>query len=187
MTTGIYATNNNTENKIFWGEIELEDFNTSIPNKRRIKNQAKSDKLCKESKEKKNYMSLTLEELKEMKLISNTTGRPSSSLTDEKWQKEFKIRKLFIKPYPSNIKKFGKKYSKESGMWNEETMGEYHGCTNWQSYCSYINDVLKNIRAGQVDFCYFLYQIMDLAKFDYGNYELKTKYCDGYWKVWLER
>ena len=32
---------------------------------------------------------MTLEELRELKLISNTDGRPSSVLTDERWQKEF--------------------------------------------------------------------------------------------------
>lgn len=63
-------------------------------------------------------------------------------------------------------------------------MGSYPGCTNYQEYCSYINDVLSNIRAGQKDYGYFIYQIMDLAKFHY--HDLRTKYCDGYWEVWLE-
>lgn len=128
---------------------------------------------------------MTLEELREMKLVSNTNGRPTSTLTDEKWQKEFNIRKLFITPYSKEIKKLGGKYSRESGLWNEEMHGTFHGCTSWQSYCSYINDVLNNIRMGQVDFCYYIYQIMDLAKFHYDS--LRTKYCDGYWEVWLER
>ena len=77
------------------------------------------------------------------------------------------------------------KYSKESGKWNEETQGTYHGCTNWQQYCSYINDILSIIRSGQVDYCYYIYQILDLLKFHYDD--LKTRYCDGYWEVWLER
>ena len=120
-----------------------------------------------------------------MKLISNTNGRPTSTLTDEKWQKEVNLRKMFITPYPKDIKKLKSQHSKESGLWNEETQGTYHGCTNWQSYCSYINDILRNIRSGQVDYCYYIYQILDLAKFHYNT--LKTKYCDGYWEVWLER
>ena len=97
----------------------------------------------------------------------------------------FNLRKLFITPYPSDIKKLKGKYSKESGYWNEETMGEYYGCTSWQSYCAYINDILSNIRAGQVDYCYYIYQILDLVKFHYNN--LMTRYRDGYWEVWLER
>ena len=61
---------------------------------------------------------MTLEELKELRLISNTNGTPSSSMTDEKWQKEIKIRKAFVTPYPKNITKMTGKYSKESGKWN---------------------------------------------------------------------
>ena len=83
------------------------------------------------------------------------------------------------------MRKLSGKYSKESGIWNEETMGTYYGCTSWQSYCSYINDVLNNIRMGQIDYCYYIFQIMELARFHYNT--LRTKYCDGYWEVWLER
>ena len=140
----------------------------------------------KENKEMKEIVNrYTLEELREMKLVSNTNGRPTSTLTDEKWQKEFRLRKLFITPHNESVRKLSGKYSKESGIWNEETMGTYYGCTSWQSYCSYINDVLNNIRMGQIDYCYYIFQIMELARFHYNT--LRTKYCDGYWEVWLER
>lgn len=185
-TVTITSKNHNT----YAGEIDIADFSTCSPNKKRINKYVEADNLEKSISEKglnrkemKKYQSMTLEELREMKLVSNTNGRPSSTLTDEKWQKEFNIRKLFVKPSP--LKKMQGKYSKESGMWNEETQGEYDGVTNWQSYCSYINDILSNIRAGQVDYCYYIYQIMDLLKFHHND--LRTKYCDGYWKVWLER
>ena len=83
----------------------------------------------------------------------------------------------------------GGKYSKESGQWNEESLGKYCGATNWQDYCSYINDVLKNIREGQVDYLYFIFQIEELLRFHLQD--LRTKYVPdggcGYWKVWLER
>lgn len=188
--TTITKTNHNT----FAGEIDIDDFSTFSPNKKRINTYAEADifeKTIIEKEQQKNemkkYQSMTLEELREMKLVSNTNGRPSSTLTDEKWQKEFNVRKLFVKPVSKNIKRFGRKnsFSEETGYWNEETMGAYHGATNWQDYCSFINDVLSNIRAGQVDYCYFIYQIMDVLKFHYDT--LKTKYCDGYWEVWLER
>ena len=193
MAKEIYRTKKYEENySTFSGEIDIEDFNTYSPNKKRISNQIDAINLPKTIKnkqikkeEEKKYKNMTLEELKEMKLISNTNGRPSSTLTNEKWQKEFNIRKMFITPYPKNIKKLKGKHSKESGMWDEDTQGTYHGCTNWQSYCSYINDILNNIRSGQVDYCYYIYQILDIAKFHYND--LKTRYCDGYWEVWLER
>lgn len=176
----------------YGGEITQEDFSTITPSKRRISNQIDANNLPNElksqiekRKEFEKYKHMTLEELKEMRIISNTTGRPTSTLTDEKWQKEFNVRKLFITPYSKEVKKMGKKFSKESGLWNEETQGIYHGMTNYQEYCGYINDVLNNIRAGQVDYCYYIFQIIDLLKFHYDD--LRTKYCDGYWEVWLEK
>lgn len=169
----------------FGGSVNPEDFNTNYPNKRRISNQIKDVKESNQRKEQQKYKHMTLEELREMKIISNTNGRPSSTLTDEKWQKEFNLRKAFVKPYDKNITKLTGQYSKESGMWNEETQGTYHGKTNWQEYCSFINDVLKNIRSNQRDYCYYIYQIEELLKFHFSN--LRTKYCDGYWEVWLER
>ena len=189
MTTTFYRTENyRPDHSTFGGEIDIEDFNTYSPNKKRISNQINANNLkhtIENNNKEKKYKTMTLEELKEMKLISNTNGRPTSTMTDEKWQNEFNLRKMFITPYPKDIKKLKGQYSKESGMWNEETQGIYHGCTSWQSYCSYINDILNNIRSGQVDYCYYIYQILDIVKFHYDD--LKTKYCDGYWEVWLER
>ena len=193
MAKEIYRTKNYEENySTFSGEIQIEDFNTYSPNKKRISNQIEAinfpetikKKQVKKDKEEK-YKNMTLEELKEMRIISNTNGRPDSNMTDERWQKEFNVRKLFITPNDKKYKRMGGKFSRESGTWNEEKDGEYLGMTNYQEYCSYINDVLKNIRAGQIDYCYFIYHIMDLLKFHYDD--LRTKYCDGYWEVWLER
>lgn len=190
ITKPNYTQNHNT----YAGEIDINDFSTFLPNKKRINKYIEADNLEKtiiekerQKNEMKKYQRYTLEELKEMRLVSNTNGRPSSTLTDEKWQKEFNVRKLFVKPVKKNIKRFGQEnsFSEEIGYWNEETMGTYHGATNWQEYCSFINDVLSNIRAGQVDYIYFIYQITDLLKFHYND--LRTKYCDGYWEVWLDK
>lgn len=176
---------------LYGGEIQLDDFNTFSPNKQRINNQTEANNLQsqltrirKKREEEKMYLNCSLEELKEMRLVSNTNGRPTYTLTDEKWQKEFSIRKLFITPHAKETHKLGGKYSIE-GVTDEDYKKEYCGITNWQQYCSYINDVLNNIRSGQIDYCYFIYQIMDLAKFHCKS--LCTRYCDGYWEVWLER
>lgn len=169
----------------FGGKINLEDFDTNSPNQKRINNQIKDIKKSNQLKEQQKYKHMTLEELREMKIVSNTNGRPSHNLTDEKWQKEFNVRKLFITPHNKNITRLKGQNSKETGIWNEETQGTYYGQTNWQQYCNYINDVLRNIRSGQIDYCYYIYQIMELAKFHIDT--LKTRYCDGYWEVWLEK
>ena len=174
------------------GELDIEDFNTYSPNKQRINKQMEAihlkEQLEKEQEKRKmmeNYKNMTLEELRKKKLISNTDGRPLSSLTDEKWQKEFEIRKLFVTPGSEKNELMGGNFSKESGIWSKDGTTEYYGATNWQQYCSYINDVLRNIRSGQIDYCYFIYQIMDLVKFEYNA--LRTKYRDGYWEIWLDR
>ena len=192
MTENYYTSSNYVDHTTFAGIIDIEDFNTYSPNKKRISNQIDAinlpETIKKEQirkKEEKKFKNMTLEELRERKLISNTNGRPTSSMTDEKWQKEFNIRKLFINPLPKDIKRMQGKYSKESGSWNEETQGEYHGATNWQQYCSFINDALSTIRSGLTEYCYFIYQIDDLLKFHHDD--LRTRYCDGYWEVWLER
>lgn len=191
MTGAINKKGFYTQNlRKYGGELNIDDFNTYLPNKKRIKNQIDADTLSssirKKQKEMEMYKKLTLEELRKNNDISNTDGQPSSSLTDKKWQKEIEIRKLFIQPYKDgHTKKLTGKYAIESGKWSEEIHGKYLGCTNWQSYCTYINDILRNIRAGQVDYCYFIYQILDLLKFHFND--LKTRYRDGYWEVWLDK
>lgn len=168
----------------FGGNIDPEDFSTVFPNKKRITNQINAVHISDQRKKEEMYRRMTLEEFREMRIVSNTNGRPASTLTDEKWQTEFQVRKMFIIPYNRKVKLLRGQYTKESGKWNEEIQGTYHGQTNWQEYCAYINNVLRNIRSGQVDYCYYIFQIMDLLKFHLED--LKTKYCDGYWEVWLE-
>lgn len=179
-----YTQNYNT----FAGEIDIEDFSTETPNKKRITKYAKADNLQKIIEDKLNkinmeekYKNMTFDDLKTIEAFSRKNGTPSESYTNEKWKKEFEIMRLTTTP--TKERKMNGKYSKESGYWNEDTMGTYHGSTNYQDYCRYINDVLSSIRANQVDYCYYFYQIADLLRFH--KDELKAEYCDGYWKVWL--
>ncbi len=187
----------NSEQTKWSGELSSGDFNTCSPNKNRIENQAYAELIKQRfDKEKRaggkapcpdeeRYKEMTLEQLREQKIISNTDGRPTKGLTDMKWQREFRLRKMFIKPFDRRIKLLGGPGSRKAGFWNEETRGVYCGDTNWQEYCWFINDVLKTIRSGGEDYCYYIYQIMDLARFHYKD--LRTRYEDGYWKVWLQK
>lgn len=112
------------------------------------------------------------------------SGRPEPGLTDKEWQEEFAIRKLYVTPYIQYHTKMGGRYSQDVRKRNEDENGEYKGATNWQRYCFYINSILSSIRSGEHDYCYYKYQIMDLLKFHHDT--LRTRYCDGYWEVWLE-
>ena len=130
-------------------------------------------------------INITMEDLREARLISNTDGRPVSSLTDEKWQKEFEIRKLFAKPY-SDTQKVVEVYLSKDDLppTIDDTKYSCYKEARQDGYYSFIKDILSNISNGSTDYCYYIYQIMELLKFYPHN--LKTKYCDGYWEVWLD-
>lgn len=132
----------------------------------------------------KDTINIILEHLRKQRLISNSSGRPASWLTDDRWQNEFELQRVFIKPFPPerNITRLKGKYSKEKCGLSDKP---YYGTTKWQNYCTYINDVLRNIERGHVDYCYFVYQILDLLRFHHDS--LRTRYVeDGeYWEVWL--
>lgn len=130
----------------------------------------------------------SLEQLKNLRpSYAQTYGRPEYGLTDRRWQQDFAILKLYVTPYSGNPKKISARYARELFKQNGNEDIEYQGMTSWQSYCRYINDVLKVIKNGETDYCYFKYQILELLKFHYDT--LRTKYHDGqgYWSVWLER
>lgn len=112
------------------------------------------------------------------------SGRPGDSLTDKKWQQEFAVHRLHISPHGKKMKKMGGRYSRLSA---KPDGGEclYCGETNWSRYCSFINSVLDSIRKGERDYCFFKYQIYDILRFHWAD--LRTRYVDGYWEVWLER
>lgn len=64
---------------------------------------------------------------------------------------------------------------------------EYKGETSYQQYCSFINDVLTSIRMGETDYCYYIYQIADLLRFEP---TLEVRLCCEdrlcpYFMVWL--
>ena len=61
----------------FGGKVDIEDFNTNFPNKKRISNQIKDVKESNQRKEQKKYKHMTLEELREMprEMLRGQEGR----------------------------------------------------------------------------------------------------------------
>lgn len=125
---------------------------------------------------------MKLENISAAKPTRATSGRPGSLLTDRDWQTQFEIMKLYITPYPPSVNKLAGKGTRKIDRRNE--FGDYRLATNWQEYASYINDVLKAIRSGKHDYCYYRYQLEDLLKFHHDD--LRTEFHDWYWEVWLE-
>ena len=67
--TNYYTTRNyKPDHSTFSGEIDIEDFNTYSPNKKRINNQIEANNLkhtIENNNEEKKYKNMTLEELRE--------------------------------------------------------------------------------------------------------------------------
>lgn len=124
--------------------------------------------------------------LKDINIIRWSNGfkysKSKIEFTDKEWQERFNLLKVLAVPSKDKILKGN--YYTESHSTKDEN--KYLGMTNWQSYCSFINDVLLQIRLGRIDYCYYTYQIEDLLKFEKDR--LRTKYHpeDKYWEVWLD-
>ncbi len=111
-------------------------------------------------------------------------SRPLCSLTDEIWQKDFEYMKNNIKSYNDGENK-KMKYIKAKTTYDE--YGNYMSDTrtNYQLYCQFINDILSEIRKGNIAFLFFEYHIKQLLCFHHDT--LRTKYMGGYWEVWIEK
>lgn len=84
--------------------------------------------------------------------------KPPKGYTNSQWQEDFEFLKLVIVP---------DEY-KQSLLSNQSNYNDYHGgYFQYQYYATFIKDVLSNIRSGNVDYCYYIYQISDLLLFEH--------------------
>lgn len=93
-----------------------------------------------------------------LEVINEKTGRPPKDYTNSQWQQDLiriravvqpsSFKKMRVIPEPRNF------------------VGTYHGKTQYQCYCDFINDVLNSIRRGKPDYCYYIYQIAELLKYE---------------------
>lgn len=104
-------------------------------------------------------------------------GRPLDGMTDEMWQERFRYLKENVTPYDDDTKRLG------CGS-HDKCSGGYAYKTSWEGYRVYINDMIKNIKKGERDYCYYEYQVIELLKFFPDS--LMTKFHGWYWEVWLE-
>ena len=131
-----------------------------------------------------NLNDFTNKDLEQMRLFINEKSRPTTQLTDKIWQKIFVNVKQNIVPVQNGeTKRMVFKYSR--AIINE--FGEYEAdqSTDWKWYCTFINSVLKEIRDGQISYCYYFYQITQLLVFHKDT--LRTRYdtSEKQWEVWL--
>lgn len=126
------------------------------------------------------------EVLKEKLNIHNLQNN-ITTITNEEWQQEFQLMKKCIKPV-SNCKLTRHVLNNciLGRRWNL-TDNEYSD-TQDKRYVDYINSVLKEIKSGETDYCYYYYQIIDLLKFEANlNSRLIHDGVNTYFEVWIDR
>ena len=98
-------------------------------------------------------------------------GMPSDKLTETDWNTMFNIIKLETHKAPEHRYSARTSVPRNSGDYDDNVrdMSE----TQWFRYRQYINSVLSSIRSGDSDFCYYIYQIKDLLRFEPN---LKSRY-----------
>lgn len=133
-----------------------------------------------------NLSDFYISDLKQMRLYITEKGRPTLQLTDTVWQQIIKQIKGNIKPLDNGT---NKKMIVRSSRAIMNEWGEYEEdqTPDWKRYCQFINSVLDDIRAGEVSYCYYFYQISQLLAFH--KNDLKTRYDESekHWEVWLDK
>lgn len=121
----------------------------------------------------------------EYKLSDLSARRPSDSMTDAEWQNYFHFIRSKTEPSMTNV------MIKHIGSSNQErTLSDFKPLhrrnTQYDEYCDFINDMLKTLRSGHADYCYYIFQISDLLKYEYDH--LRTEYLpdEKCFKVWLD-
>ena len=97
-------------------------------------------------------------------------------MTDDEWQEYFNILRDKIKP--SLEYRMKTSYYIWVNGYLDTTYFSYSGDTEWQYYCKFINSVLGTIRKGELDYCYHIYQIADLLRFEHDR--LQTMWLPEY-------
>lgn len=116
--------------------------------------------------------------------IELNAKNPPEEMTDEQWQKYFSAMKSLVMPV-SEKKMNSARYSMTVNGRRIDEQSIYDGETTWYRYCQFINTILSAIRRNEKDYCYHIYQITDLLKFEHDR--LRSCWMPEYqcFKVWL--
>lgn len=111
-------------------------------------------------------------------IVAHNTKKPPINYTDSQWQSDFielksQIKQCNLPLMPSMREASGTIYQR------------YHGKTQYQQYCDFINSVLKNIRDGHIDYCFYIYQIAELLKYEHDNLKVTWLEAERCFRVFL--
>lgn len=107
--------------------------------------------------------------LEKLKMIIKSDKFLLKEMTNSDWQKYLSVLKLIVRQ--STEKSMKCSYPTLVNGYYDYSYSTYSGDTQWQSYCKFINGVLRTIRKGECDYCYHIYQISDLLRFEHDNLE----------------
>ena len=112
-----------------------------------------------------------------METINERTKKPPKDYSDSQWQQDFlRIREIIR---PSSLNKMNVVAEPHNFA------RTYHGKTQYQYYCDFINNILSNLRRGKVDYCFYVYQISELLKYEHDTLQTEWLPSDGCFKLSL--
>ena len=123
----------------------------------------------------------SIDDLEDLDLVKKD-GRPTENMTDKIWQPFYELLQEKNIPFIDGQNKRMKcKYIKAVVDENGEYLPDE--TTVYQRYCMFINSALREIRMGKVAYVFYLHQVSILLRF---HPDLKTRFKDYYWEVWLD-
>lgn len=123
--------------------------------------------------------------LKDLETIDLSADCPPAEMTDDQWQKYFIEMKSLVQPAKERSMNCRRSSMTVNGH-RLETQSSYSGDTQWYYYCQFINSILSAIRHKEHDFCYNIYQITDLLKYEHDRLQTRWLPEDRCIEVWLK-
>lgn len=105
------------------------------------------------------------------KVLKQLNVNDESDLTPSKWNKFFIQLKNLIGSSQSKV------------MEHQTTI--YGGDYDPESYSHYINRILFAIRRGVVDYCFRIYQVIDLMRYEHDRLQVQWNMSAQCFEVWL--
>lgn len=123
--------------------------------------------------------------LEELQTISLTAKKPDKDMTDKEWQEYFGIMKTLT--HQVKEKRMSCRTSPILINGYSDNQFTYQGDTQWIKYKEFINSILFAIRHGECDYCFYIYHIAELLRYEHDNLRTKWLPDDNCFQVWLNK
>lgn len=123
--------------------------------------------------------------IEELQSISLTAKKPDKDMTDKEWQEYFGIMKTLT----HQVKEKRMSCSTSPILINgySDNQFTYQGDTQWTKYKEFINSILFAIRHGECDYCFYIYHIAELLRYEHDKLRTKWLPDDNCFQVWLNK